>query len=267
MLLLTDSLDISVTEPFDTLERIRDKTLDEFFEENEGSLRPWQTTEWAEQREKHLEDECEWCGNDDDPLQIHHTSGTPQWSREWIHATDAAFIDSTSYDASYTQDRAECPSCGLRSYYERKTKEPTYRCNECKSEFDNPRVLRGSEVVKDRSYDTKPYVTYEFYEAKAEWLKSNKSKSKKAFEKHFENLMKEYISMTETITICQSCHFQEERTRNRRCSKCGEQFHKPNKPMCWDCLVEEKGLQRCTDCENGWYQPSKYSSCSDCRTD
>lgn len=248
----------------ESLNKIRDEQLDAFFDDDSNELRPWQSKEWKENRSEVVKDVCEWCGDTDGPFHVHHTSNTPQWGREWIHASNEAFVTGSDTAEQYITERSECPSCGLRDYYERKTKSPTFRCNNCEAEFDEPKTLSGTEVVTDRNRQTKPYVKSGFYREKANWVANNRDAVRSVFQDTFDKLMTEYMELDETVTICQSCHFQEERTKNVRCSECEKQFHKPNKPMCWDCLVDEKGLQEC-DCDDGWYQPEKYDSCSDCR--
>lgn len=250
--------------PVETLKQIQNEELDQFFEANQNELKPWGRKEWKEQRDNVIGDVCEWCTSEDGPFHIHHTNNGPNWAREWIKATDKAFINSSQYNPRLTHDREECPSCELRDYYERKTKTPTYRCNNCKEEFEEPNHITGAEAITNDKYDTKPYTADGYYKAKADWLQNNRSDAVNAFTELFEDAMDEYIEMTGTVTICQSCHFQEEQTSNQRCDNCGENWHNYKKDMCWDCLVEEKGLVEC-DCGDGWYQESKYDACSDCR--
>lgn len=250
-----------------TVERLNEilsEELDEFFEDNDTKLRPWGKKKWKENRELTVGDTCEWCGDTEGPFHVHHTGSGPNWAKEWIVATDISFGLSESFSADMVNPRDECPSCELRNYYSRKTKTPTYRCKNCEAEFDSPHTVT-SELVCDDAYTTKKYVVDGFYQAKLEWLEDNRGVARDVFIERFEAKMNEYVSMnTGVVTICQSCHFQHEQTSNRRCSECGENWHKYNKEMCWDCLVEQKGLVEC-DCGDGWYQESKYDACSSCR--
>lgn len=251
--------------PVERLKEVQSEELNDFFEENEGELRPWGTAEWDEKRDEIVGDTCEWCGSEDGPFHVHHTSNSPVWTREWIKATDEAFVYSSGYSSNLTEDREECPNCGLRNYYERETKSPTYRCNECGSEFESPKHVPGADVIASDEYDTKPYINDGYYEAKADWLENNPDQAREIFKERFDERMEEYMEMEDVVTICQSCHFQEEQTSNRRCSECGEKWHSYDKEMCWECLKEEKGIKQCPECGDGWYQPSKYDACSDCR--
>lgn len=253
--------------PTDTLNTILSEELDRFFEKKEADLRPWQTDEWNQNREDILADECQWCGETSEPLHIHHTDSGPNWAREWIKATDTAFVNSDSWDPSLGKSREECPNCGFRDYYARKTKTPTYRCNRCEgdnAEFETPRTISAKEAIESDDYQTKPYTSQGYYSAKLSWLQDHRRDARRAFSRRFSDVMDEYVEMVNVVTICQSCHFQEEQTSNQRCTNCGENWHSYNKEMCWDCLVEEKGLVEC-DCGDGWYQESKYDACSDCR--
>lgn len=253
-----------MTAPFKRINDIKETQLTEFFNDNESRLRPWQSDEWEKNREDTLNEHCEWCGEDDETLQIHHTTNSPRWHTEWMKAANAAFAASTDFDSTLVSEREECPECELCSFYERKTKQPTYRCNNCENEFSNPVTLTGSQVAQDYTVETKRYANDGYYEALAKWVKQNESAVYAEFESRFSTLMQEYISMEDVVTICQSCHFKEEQTSLQRCSNCDEEFHKRSNEMCWDCLVEKKGLVEC-DCGDGWYQESKYDSCSDCR--
>lgn len=249
----------------DELNEILSEELDDIFENKERDLRPWARKEWKENREETVGEVCEWCGEDEAPLHIHHTGSGPNWSKEWIQSTDTAFGESESFSTKLVSEREECPECGLRDYYSRKTKEPTYRCNNCSEEFAEPRIVQ-EELVTSPEYTTKQYVLQGYYTEKLNWLRDNRDAARTVFLERFDEIMKAYIEMNEdsVVTICQSCHFQHEQTSNRRCKNCKENWHKYNKEMCWDCLVEEKGLVEC-DCGDGWYQESKYDSCSSCR--
>lgn len=255
--------------PFNKLNAIRAEELSSFSEENEARLRPYSTKAWQENRAARLGEnpECEWCGDTDGPFQIHHLESI-QWTRVWTNATDDAFTTADAFDPSLGEGREECPSCGLRDYYARKTKDPTYRCNNCGEEFADPQFVPPGEVIRNDRYDTKPYTSYAYYEAKAAWVDENRDAVHDAFDERVDKAMNEYVELNEdnTVVICQSCHFQEEQTSNTRCSNCGE-WHGGNRSLCWECFAEEKGIEQCPDCGDGWYQPDSYDACSDCRED
>lgn len=257
-------------DPFDILNSIRRRQLSRVdFKEDADKVR--RRKQWKENREEFLSDKdvCEWCGEEPERgFDVHHTWGK-SFSRQWNKATDEAFIESDEYNTSLTEDRRECPECGLKNYYERKTKTPTYRCN-CGAEFDKPNVVEGGQALADDDYDNKPYAGYEYYEAKAKWVRDNSEDVWERFQQRYQDLLDEYASLREdqVVAICRKCHYKEEQTRKRLCPVCESNWYDPKKGsdnMCWDCLVDEKGLEECPDCSNGWFQPSKYDACSSCR--
>lgn len=245
--------------PIDTLTKIRTTELDEFFEDNPH--KPWDTNEWKQNRE--VGDECQWCQGTDGPFHPHHLSDTPNWSALWMNATDQAFASSKLFRPSLASARQQCPSCGYKSYYSRDM-SPTYRCRTCKETFDKPETVTETDVVASADHKTSDYVGSRYYSVKAIWLQRNRKTAVDAFTELFDQEMAQYLRFEDVITLCASCHYQEEQTSNVRCDRCGS-FHRPNKDMCWDCLVDEKGLVHCSQCDDGWYQESKYDACSDCR--
>lgn len=256
--------------PFKTLNRIKSEQLDQYdFQKDASNVRG--TKKWTENREQFLSDrtECEWCGRETDDFDVHHTWGQ-SFSRQWMKATDDAFVESDEYDTDLTENRLECPECGLKDYYERKTKKPKYRCNNCGEEFKDLKLVEGGDAVKSDDYGNKPYTTEGYYQRKAEWVKENKDEVRKKFEIRYQNLLDEYAEMREdqVVAICSKCHYKEEKTPKKLCDECGENWYNPNKlsdNMCWDCIVESKGLEKCSECQDNWYQPSKYEYCSSCR--
>jgi ribosomal protein L37AE/L43A len=255
--------------PYESINSVKDDQISEL--DLSGDLtRKRGTKEWKENREDFLKDvkRCEWCGDEPESFDIHHT-----WSRDlgrkWIRASDIAFVKSEEYDSSLTKDREECPDCGKRDYYERKTKEPKYRCSNCSLEFSSPTQISGKESIKNSDIATKPYLEdeYEYMKQKAEWIEQNPSKVKDEFEKLYQEILQEYVDIREdqVVAICSSCHYKEEKTNLRRCRDCGENWHQRSNYKCWDCIVEEEGLKQCSDCDDGWYSPDNYDACSSCR--
>lgn len=258
-------------EPFEVLNKIRKSHLSDVdFKKDAQRVRARE--EWKQNRSDILSDRnvCEWCGQKPERgFDIHHTWGK-SFSRQWDKATDEAFVESNSYDPSLTNNRQECPSCALKDYYERKTKTPRYRCNNCGEEFNEPKEIDGGEAIADDNYNNKPYADFPYYEAKAEWVDENRDKVRHKFERRYQNLLDEYAELkdSQVVAICRKCHYKEEKTKKRLCPVCESNWYNPKRGsdnMCWDCLVEKKGLENCPDCSDGWYQPDKYDSCSDCR--
>jgi len=257
-------------DPFKILNSIKHQQLNSVdFKADARRVR--QSKKWKENRSELLEshDSCEWCGKETDSFDVHHTWGK-SFSRQWMKATDEAFIKSEAYSETLTENRDECPNCGKRDYYKRKTKEPPYRCNYQGCTFDSPRTIDGGEAILNESINNKPYTTYEYHQKKAEWVQENQNIVLETFTDKYDSLLDEYASLREdqVVVICSACHYKEERTRKKRCENCGENWYDPKKSrdkMCWDCIVEENGLEKCPNCDDNWYNPSKTDACKNCR--
>ena len=257
---------------FDMLNRIRKQQLSDFnFQDDAEKIR--NRKKWKDNREEFLEDKqtCEWCGEvPENNFDVHHT-WNKSFNRQWSKASDEAFVSSDAYRPELTDNREECPSCGMKDYYSRKTKTPKHRCNNCSEEFKEPKIVDGGEAITDDDYDDKPYADYEYYEAKAEWTENNSEEVKENFQERYESLLEEYASLRrdQVVAICSKCHYKEEQTRKRLCESCEENWYDPKRGsdnMCWDCIIDEKGLEKCPNCDDNWYQPSKYDGCKDCRS-
>lgn len=260
-----------IMSPFDILDEVKNKQLNSIdFKSDAQDAR--NSKEWKENREKLLEDseQCEWCGESNpNEFHIHHT-WSRNISRRWMFATDKAFINSEAYNSDLTENRSQCPNCGMKNYYERKTKNPPYRCNNCKSEFDDPELIDGGGAILNENINNKPYTTYDYYKEKANWVDKNKDCVFKIFQEEYEKLLDEYISMKEnqTVVICKRCHYLEEQTSKKRCERCGKNWYNPynySNDMCWDCIVDKKGLKKCSKCDDKWYNPDKNDYCKNCK--
>lgn len=255
---------------FKLLNEVKKDQLEKIdFEKNARNKR--QTKEWRTNRSEFLQDknECEWCGDETDTFDVHHT-WSRSFSREWMKSTDEAFVSSDSFDEELTNNREECPECGLRSYRERSTKTPRYRCDSCKSVFSEPLTVDGSEAITEDRYDNKPYTTDEYYERKATWVDNNRDVVMSAFMNRYQDLLDEYAELREdqVVAICSKCHYKEEKTKKRLCNSCETNWYNPSTRydnMCWECIVEKKNLSECDECSSGWYQSSKYNKCNQCR--
>lgn len=257
----------NIKQIYKELHRIKESHISELDLSTDFSDRQG-TSEWNAKRKELLEargEECEWCEATDGPFHIHHTSQTDLGS-QWFIATDEAFTESNSYDPSTTKDREECPDCGLKDYYARKTKSPTYRCS-CGAEFESPKEVSGKNAIIGERYDTKPYVTAQYLADKLNWVQEHTDRVKEQFISRYTDILDTYESLQsdEVVVICESCHYKEEQTSLRLCSVCNSNWHKRNKSKCWDCLVEAENLKECS-CGDGWYSADKYSQCADCRS-
>ncbi len=253
------------------LSTIRDKQLSIYFDNLDTSKsKVWQTSEWKEKRKQLIGEECEWCG-DDDPdtvFQLHHDNFTkPNYDVLWVDATDHCFVHSNDFDEELVTPRFECVSCSLTNFYSRKTKTPEYRCNNCKTKFDEPIRLGPKELANSSEQRVDYYKKDTYKPNKLSWLKKNKNieASQKKFDELVTEKWNEYKSLKDTVTICRGCHFQHHKRGRTFCEKCNSAWHSSKYDMCWDCIVEEKNLKKCEECDEKWFNPSIYSKCKNCR--
>lgn len=256
-------------DPFDILNKVKNEQLSTInFKSDAKEAR--QTNEWDNNRQNIIKNinKCEWCGSEPEEIHIHHTWGK-SFSRQWMKSSDEAFIESDEYLKSLTNNREHCPNCNKKDYYSRKTKQPEYRCNNCETEFSEVETIDGGLAIKDDSINNKPYTKYEYFKKKAEWVQDNKDTVRDYFFERYNDILDEYVSMREDqiVPICGRCHYLEEQTSKKRCENCEENWYDPRKirdNMCWDCIIEEKGLEKCPLCEENWYNPEKNDKCKDC---
>ncbi len=239
--------------------------------DSHGSKRPWDTAEWKERRRELLADECEWCSSsgEDTTLQLHHYEEPEfDWEKEWIQTEDTLFVQSDTFDSTEMVDDPEnCPNCYSSNMYARKTKNPTYRCRRCEYEFPDADGVRIPDLIAAQYASV--YAGPGFYKAKLNWVKKNAAKIRRKFKERYEKHWEEYLSLKETITICRSCHYQHHHTSKKRCERCEGGFGRYDSDyggyLCFDCVIDEKGLAVCLECGDNWHNPSKTNACSDCR--
>jgi predicted amidophosphoribosyltransferase len=243
--------------------QIRDEELDEFFEEHgsEDSKRPWDTEEWEEKRQEVVGDECEWCGSEEE-LVIHHQKHQGvEWWEVWDEIRDYAFEQSQAYEGLDKATLECCPDCRGRSFYSRETKEPEYRCQNCSTEFDEPAEKDGSIRRTDRYWDA--MNSYVERDDVREWITER-------FGEYYEDYWDSYFDMEHTATICKSCHFAYHENGQKICSECEDEYAEYRQDMgdyvCWDCVVEVKGLEKCPECEDNWHNPEHNDRCKSCRS-
>lgn len=253
------------------LEGIKKAQLSTYFDNlDTGSGKVWNQKEWKDKRAKLIGSECEWCGDTDDDtvFQLHHDEfSTPNYDKLWEDATDYCYVNSHIFNPEYVDKREECPECGLCDFYARKTKTPTYRCNNCKETFDNPRTLDATALAESPTQRVSYYTTTGYEKAKLDWLQTgtNTKTARQKFDELVTQEWEHYKSLENTITICKSCHFQHHKRSRTFCENCESTWHSSKYDMCWDCIVEENGLEKCPECDDKWYSPDKYDSCKNCR--
>jgi hypothetical protein len=240
--------------------QIRDEELDEFFEEHgsEDSKRPWDTEEWEKKRNEAIGDECEWCGSSGELVIHHEKHEDAEWWDVWDKTRNMLFEESELYEELDTPKLDCCPECGMRSFYSRETMEPEYRCQKCDHEFNEPDEMEGNVRKMD-----------EYWEAMDSYVEENGAKITEEFEKAYEEYWDSYFEMDGTVTVCKSCHFAWHENGQRLCANCGEEYADYRKDIdeyvCWDCVVEIKGLEECPECGENWYNPEYNDEFKSCR--
>lgn len=258
------------------LKRIMDNKMDEFFEER--SKKPWKTDEWREDREENIGDECEWCGESDADLVMHHTDPKHQrnvgWRSTWMDIEDEMFEASERYKALPGEVEEVCPACGSKSIYERKTMDVAYRCIRCEKEFNEPEKERSDSAPKE-----------EYYRVKLGWVEENVDEIRERFKREYESHWDDYfdLSSDDVVTICNSCHYAWHENNMKPCVMCedgygkyrgdiifeyendeGEKWEEHGDYLCWEHYADAKGLEEC-DCGDGWYNPEYNDECKSCR--
>lgn len=242
--------------------QIRDDELNEFFDthEQDFSSKPWQRDDWDTKRSEILADNCQWCGATED-LAIHHKDERPEWWEVWDNARDDLF-ENSDYYTSQKYDNADevCPRCSKKGFYHRSTMEPAYRCQQCDHEFDEP----GERPVPDHNHDA-------YWEDMNTFVKEQRSKITSEFETRYQDHWDAYLNLENTVTICKPCHFAWHENNQRICTRCTDNYTEYRRDyqdyVCWDCVVNDKGLEQCPKCDDNWYNPSHNGLCKNCRID
>lgn len=269
--------DITAREAKKSLKAIMQEQLDEFFQNN--GKRAWDTDRWEKQREKHLGEVCQWCGETEETLNLHHTDNRHEvkqdWKRVWMHQEDELFKQSDEFDESMLGTTDCCPRCQKQNFYHRKTMEPPFRCQACNHEFGDPGEKPSGEPEE------------EYFLAKLEWVSENIDKLVEEFEKRYQEYWNDYFDLSQdsVITICKTCHFNWHENYQKPCQLCEDGYGKARTDheviheyevqtneevttegvyLCWNHFADLKGLKEC-ECGDGWYNPNYSQKCKSCR--
>lgn len=155
---------------------------------------PWKTERWQRRRDELIEDSCHLCGDTDD-LQVHHEEHGPGWPSLWNTARDRLFFEEAYEPARYAPHKAVCPYCRNASYQGRVTKSPTYYCQNCSNEFDEPLLYPRQDSVED---DLWTDIT--------EWTEASGEMITDRFEGLFWDEWEAYFEGEDTVTLCKGCH-------------------------------------------------------------
>ena len=188
------------------------------------------TKEWKEKRATRVAGKvCEMCGSPG-PMHVHHTYASRTAYREKQNEIVQAMIKQGVDDGSlqapivYTVNYT-CPHCSLSLKYTTKTKPGIVRCKKC------GKVVKPV-VSKQQSYYIGKIAFKKFI-----------ATNKVVIDQELEAMglqNPEYLDLaTDTVTICQRCHFAVEQGMSL-CPKCKKGYMRPPNTECWRCRQKEK---------------------------
>jgi len=207
-------------------------------------MRPWDTKEWKEKRERFIEGrQCEWCGSTEHLVIDHIRNSYPRiesrkfaWQyfveyfakrknrREFLLLFRKAVEGTTLYC------RYICPNCHYASVYSRKNKRPTYRCLRCDYEFN--------EAIKAISFSSKRYVLRRMLKL---FMFQYRDKINARFKSHWQKLTEDYLNFKDVIVLCRRCAFAR-LLGFRLCPVCKQRYYRDiprsNRKMCWLCFIK-----------------------------
>ena len=219
-----------------------------------GMRKIWNSPEWKDIRDKKINEvgnKCQWPNCEETevlaphhlkPLRIRNLKGRMAYY---------LFLSSKGYKELPAEKINVCPKCGKKRYYERKTKEPKYRCSNCSTNFSKPKQVEGWKKIG-------------FTAAYSKFKTENEDIITKLYEEKKERRLREYVSMNDVVILCKKHHFLAEKGYIP-CSECGKPI-KPNADrLCFPCLKKKGVLKKCPKCGKNWYRPGTYEVCLDCR--
>jgi len=234
--------------------------------------RSWHTKDWKERRSEFIKDKCEICSAKE-TLTLQHLSHPKKYS---AYLTEITRVYTKDYiDTKPEIDKSEfsdyllknydylpvplCPNCKSKNPSQRVKKIPTYRCTDCKHEFDQPIFYSVNELISifyenDGAYE----IQDKCFISKNEWRnKHNLSnvrywmQRQQVKDKDVETIEKEafllylndnikYLSFEDTITACKKCASYFDLYSMELCPNCKEYYKGIQYPTCIQCLPEDK---------------------------
>jgi hypothetical protein len=175
---------------------VQDVQLNEFFENNDITYpyQPWKTERWKDRRDCLVDDECEFCGSNEN-LQVHHEENGPNWRSLWTETRNKIYFSDYYKPEKYEPHTAVCPKCLKGSYRGRVTKEPTYVCENCGCGFDEPLLYPRNDAGRS-----------ELWKDITSFVENNAQKITDEFKSEFWDGWEAYFEGEDTITLCRGCH-------------------------------------------------------------
>ena len=217
-----------------------------------STTKPWQTAYWKKKRSEVIKASCEQCNSSKPPMVLQHVwhpSSYKNRSSEFY----TAFCEEENgqyfkikvedeevnlYLEQFTQSIGVCPSCEMRSFRERKTMKPTYHCNKCNYEFEEPNMVpyHPSLGVAPTFNHVKASIRSERFRNYI-WETFGNEIKKRAILKGIED-HKRYMSMSDTKTFCKRCAFLWDKKRKKVCEICKINIIPIPMHACYNCQKE-----------------------------
>jgi hypothetical protein len=110
-----------------------------------------------------------------------------------------------------------------------------------------------------------------YWEDMNTFVKEQRCKITTEFETRYQDHWEAYLNLENTVTICKPCHFAWHENSQRICTRCTDNYTEYRRDyqdyVCWDCVVDDKGLEQCPKCDDNWYNPTHNGLCKNCRID
>ena len=206
------------------------------------AMKPWETKEWTEMRDRHIGSTCEQCESTDGPFVLQHFSHEQpeppsKYTIVWDLIGEFGLMPSRP-----TIPLAACPKCKRRSLTEPKIRKPKWRCIGCHHEFDE---LATVEVEVDSRNGKDEYNQYiqdrrdvytDFQITHADAVAQRYGAALADYEKERQASYEEYVSGEGTATFCKKCAFLWDIKEMRLCSQCKTDYHPFKYRTCFNCL-------------------------------
>jgi ribosomal protein L37AE/L43A len=199
------------------------------------------TKKWRKLRGELIEGKtCEWCGSTE-KLAPHHKNPKPIGLRSYRIIANKyynEYFENKKNKSELAQIKKEakiyiknnairtCPNCKKKSFYERKTMAPTYRCTNCGTEFNEP--YETYNISKKNILSKTKYL----------FLIKHKDEMNRKYRDYASSARDHYldISKNDFMILCKKCHFALEKGMVL-CKKCGKKYHSPRYQVCFNCYI------------------------------
>lgn len=188
------------------------------------NIRLWETREWKQRREEFLKGKtCQWCGTDE-KLVMHNQQPPPSYS-SLLRKISSDFLEEKVREGEFTTQkvvRRSCPECYSTSIRQRIAKQPPYKCQKCRAEFESPMT----EVV-DTGWLTRGDWE-RFWGSYGPEIKRMAMDARRSAEE-------ESLATDNYVALCNRCHMAA-RSGMTLCPRCKVGYMRPGREMCWMCF-------------------------------